>query len=131
MNPIAPERTKVILDFATLELRKDGIMELYIKPTTLLTAQKSEQLKEATIQLGGGQKFPFLIFLGENCSTDDTVLPFARNPDNKYSTVEAIVLTSVIQKILGNLYHRFMKPVVPSKLFTNKEDAEYWLKNWK
>jgi hypothetical protein len=129
MNTVTTSRTKLTLDFATMELRADGIIELQINPSTLLNAQKSELLKQATIQLGDGQKFPFLVFLGENCTTDDTLLQYARNPENKYSTLEAIVLTSVIQKILGNLYHRFMKPVVPTKMFTNREDAEFWLKN--
>lgn len=131
MNAITSSPTKLTFDFATIELRADGVIELHIKPSTLLSAQKSEILKQATIQLGGGIKFPFIIFLGENCTTDDTVLPFARNPENKYSTAEAIVLTSVIQKILGNLYNRFMKPVVLTKIFTNREDAEFWLKNLK
>lgn len=120
---------KIEFDFGSIALRHDGIMLVVFKSYTLINAEKSERLKQATLELGGGQKFPFLIYLGENCSTDDTLMQFARNPENKYSSAEAIVISSTIQKILGNLYNRFMKPVVPTKLFTNATDAEYWLKN--
>jgi hypothetical protein len=119
------------LDFAELELRKDGVIELRINPSTLLNAEKGEILKKATNNLGGEQKFPFLIILGEYCTTDETLIAFAKKPENKYSTIEAVVVSSVVQRILGNLYNRVMKPIVPTKIFSNRVDAEYWLKNYK
>lgn len=124
------QSSSIKFSFGEITLRSDGIIELHIHPSTLLNALKSEQLKQAAMELGGGKKYPFLIFLGENVTTDDTLMAFARNPENKYSTAEAIVITSVIQRILGNLYNRFMRPVVPTKMFSNREDAEFWLRSF-
>ena len=43
---------------------------------------------------------------------------------------EAFLLTSLAQKILINFYIRFDKPLVPSKVFTNKEKAIEWLRQF-
>jgi len=43
------------------------------------------------------------------------------------STAHAIYIDSGIAKIMGNLYLKFSKPKIPTKIFTSKEDAIEWL----
>lgn len=42
----------------------------------------------------------------------------------------AILLSSGVPKIIGNLFLRFSKPEYPTRLFTNKEKALEWLKSY-
>lgn len=54
----------------------------------------------------------------------------ASNPqNNKYA--EAIVLNSVGIRLLANFYIKTFRPKVPTKVFTNFEQAKSWLREMK
>ena len=48
-----------------------------------------------------------------------------------FIAAEAFVIQSLGQKILGNFFLNINKPIVPAKVFTNKEDALHWLGKFK
>jgi hypothetical protein len=41
---------------------------------------------------------------------------------------EAVVVTSLAQKMMTNFYLKFMKDIFPSRFFTDTEKAKEWLK---
>jgi len=67
---------------------------------------------------------------------DSTELLFMTNEARNYfgqqdkSTVLAIavLIKSKIQESIGNFYLKFSRPKIPTKLFTNEEEAHQWLK---
>jgi len=46
-------------------------------------------------------------------------------------TFMAVIIKSKIQQLLGNIYMMMQKPKIPTKLFSNKEDCEEWIKKQK
>lgn len=42
----------------------------------------------------------------------------------------AIIINSSLSTMIGNFFLSVNKPIVPSKLFTNEEDAKKWLKQY-
>jgi len=52
----------------------------------------------------------------------------AKHPDAlALASHVAILISSPITKIMGNIFVRFSKPYYPTKLFTNVEQAKEWL----
>ena len=43
----------------------------------------------------------------------------------------ALIIDSTVSKIIGNFFLSIDKPPVPTRLFTNKEDALNWLQQFK
>ncbi len=43
----------------------------------------------------------------------------------------AILVSSPVDKIMINFYSKINKPIIPTKLFTNNEDALKWLQQFK
>lgn len=45
-------------------------------------------------------------------------------------TVFAILINSPIGSMIGNFWLRINKPLVPTRIFTNEEEAKKWLKQY-
>lgn len=57
----------------------------------------------------------------------DSMQYLSRGPHQDFIRAEAFVIKSVPQRLLGNFYMRNLKPIVPAKVFTEKEEATKWL----
>lgn len=55
----------------------------------------------------------------------------ASDENTKYVSAGGIIISSQLQKIIGNFFLFINKPNVPSKLFTHKEEALAWLSEYK
>lgn len=75
-----------------------------------------------------GKTLPVLILSSPTAGSDNEVLSYAsKKINNPYSKVEAIVINSLSQMILLNIYLKLKRPERPVKFFKNKEDALKWL----
>lgn len=57
----------------------------------------------------------------------DSMRYLSTGPHAEFILAEAFVISSLPQRILGNFYLNNFKPIVPAKVFTNKEEAREWL----
>ncbi len=48
----------------------------------------------------------------------------------KYRIAEALIVETTASRLFAGFYIRFHKPESPSKLFTNREEALFWLKSF-
>ena len=46
------------------------------------------------------------------------------------SIASVFVVKNVAQKLMGNAYITFNKPITPTKIFTNEDEAVKWLKTF-
>lgn len=74
-----------------------------------------------------GEKYPMLNILHPNNTFTEDAKKFSANEGVSYSISEAFVLNNGMLKILGNFYLRFNRPKVPTRLFSNEEEARKWL----
>ena len=119
----------VNLEYATVSMREDGIVNTNIlisKPVTLVQAK---ELLEAYIDVTGGVKSPHLFTVTKLAMIENDVMEFISNEGNKKGIADAFVIHSLPQKILGNFYLKFIKPSIPSKFFSSEEKAIAWLKS--
>jgi hypothetical protein len=107
------------------------IMHVEARPGAVFDVEQALENKEASIRLADGKKF-LLLFSSEG---DIVTTPAMRNlsatpeyNDNLHAV--ALVSANAAMKILGNFYLRLNRPVVPTRFFSNKEDAAEWLKTF-
>ena len=118
-----------IIEFShtKISLRKDGIMQLDIAKDVVYTVKDMREIGEAIQKMSNGARFPLLQIPGKYASIDDEARKFVAKDQIKYATASAIVNTSFAQNLIANFYIKFNKPMVPTRIFTSKEDAEKWL----
>lgn len=122
---------KIELFHSTVLLREDGILELHASNDHVYTIKDVIENVEAFGQLTSNQKAPVLIIGGSFSTLDKETRSFMATEESlKYSAAEAFFITSLSQKILINFYIKFDKPLVPTKVFTNKDKANEWLKGF-
>lgn len=122
--------TEIIeLSHSIVKLRNDGIIELYTKEDAHLSEEDVRENAETFGILSKGKKAPILIFGGEFSNISKEARDFmATEASLKYSLCEAFVLEYLPHKILISFYIKFNKPLVPTKVFKNKEKAIEWIR---
>ena len=119
---------KIELDFATVFLREDGIVSTEIFSDDSLSLEQTKELLKAYLKVSNGGNVPHLIIPSKFVIPENEVLNYLRYEANKFGKADAYVIKSLPQKILGNFFIKVLKPELPSRLFTNEEEALKWLK---
>jgi hypothetical protein len=123
---------KIDLIHSVIILRDDGIIELYANDHHVYTINDVKENVKAFGELTGNKKAPVLIIGGSFSSLDDQTREFMATEESlMYSKAEAFLITSLAQKILINFYIKFNKPLVPTHVFTDKDEAIKWLMRYK
>lgn len=116
----------------TLHIRPDGIMQISMKPNTTLKQSDAETMVKLFKEMGGGKKFLLLFIAGNDTSVSTDARYYASGQEaNQYTIASAFVVKSVAQKLLGNAYVTFNKPITPTRIFTEQDDAVKWLEGFK
>jgi hypothetical protein len=117
---------------SVLSLRSDGIMLISLKENVTLNLKDAEDMVRTFGEMGEGKKFPLLFIAGSDTSVNTEARYYASTPEaNRFTIASAFVVKSVAQKLLGNAYVTFNKPITPTRIFTNEQDAHDWLLTFK
>ena len=69
---------------------------------------------------------------GKHATIDTETRLYMATPEALcFSIAEAVIIQNVAQRIIGNFYIKFDKPLKPIKLFEKVDEAEKWLKNFR
>jgi hypothetical protein len=63
-------------------------------------------------------------------ATKDAREYLASEHGTSFIVATAMIISSSVNKILGNFYLQINKPKIPAKIFTNKKDAIKWLSQY-
>ncbi len=110
-----------------MSLRSDGIIQTRVKNDCDVRIEDAKYLLEAYLKLGEGKKVPHLIIFAEFAMADRDVLEYVAEEANEFGKADAVVISSMAQKILANFYLKFQKPSVPTKFFKSEDEAVEWL----
>lgn len=114
----------------TFTLRKDGIVYYKTKPNVTINIEDIMEHYHYFEKTYSGQEFLNIYEFADNSDMDDDVRKWASDPTgNNFTIADAFVINSMAQKLLGNFYLTFHRPVKPTKLFNSLQDAEKWLKS--
>lgn len=119
----------VDLGHSLIQLRSDGIVQINFGDNSELDLKEAVEVIENLADLTGGKKALVLNIAGKNTSATSAAREFSASTLGlKYTIADAYVVTNLAQKILGNFYVGFNKPMIPTKIFDNEEKAVEWLK---
>ncbi len=122
------KKNTIQLDFASVFLRKDGIVETVISNNTVIDKAQCVDLLSAYSQILANKKYPLLLLVGDFATATKEAREFSASKAGlKYSKVEAYVFNSLPHRILANFYVKINKPPVPTKFFKTKQEAVAWL----
>ncbi len=122
---------KIKITLGTISLQEEGIVRYDIDSIDEITVQHLKEYLVAIEHFGEGKKFCNLILMKKFTQIGDEARKYAASEENNvYTIADAFVINSVALKIVGNFYIRYNKPVKPTRLFSNEEDALGWLRTF-
>lgn len=121
--------SEIVLSSAKIEFNS-ALRLVTISPfegTTIDAEEYRDQFKAAQ-QLTNGVPAGVLIKTAPFLNVTKAAREESLKPEHlKYILAQAIVVENLANRIVGNFYIRFHQPSVPTKLFSNQEDALQWL----
>jgi hypothetical protein len=119
------------LEKATVSLLDENIIHIHIKTAREIELSDAVYIVEAMGKLGNGKKYPILIDAGSFSSVDKEARIFsAAAESNIYTMADALAYCNLAQKLLADFYIKYNKPVIPTRSFSDKEEAIAWLKTF-
>ena len=93
-----------------------------------LDAPEMEAMLKEAVAFTGGEKYYALVDMTRHVdSTAEARNYYAASEYARYRYADALVIESLATRLVINFYLSINKPPVPSKMFTDKEDAMKWL----
>ncbi|HEY0030899.1 MAG TPA: hypothetical protein VGC65_09095 [Bacteroidia bacterium] len=116
------------MNASTVSLRSDGILQISVKPNTTLQINDAKDIVKAFAEIGGGKKFPLLFLAGDFALASSEARYYASGKEaNQYTLASVFVVKNIAQKLMGNAYITFNKPITPTKILTSETEAIKWL----
>ena len=121
---------RVILPHTKVELRDDGIIQFFYGDYVFYNMEKAQEVENVVAEITKEETCLSLRVAGKQSSMDLTVMKYlSRGRGCLFTLADAFVITSLMQRILAKIYITFNKPYVPTRFFSNMEDAEKWIKS--
>ena len=120
MTPIENNNIKLWLE--------DGIIHLLYKKDCIISLDAAKEIIRIRLEYQNGMIYKCIIFF----SLIKTITPEARQCFAKEGSAglskAALIINSPFTTMMGNLFININKPLVPTKLFSNKEQGMQWLR---
>lgn len=125
------EKSKIIaecdLGVGTGVITVDGIFHVIVRSGEKVTLD-TVKLGNSFMERVGGAPYLNLFEFEAFADVDTEVRKWSADHNgNTYTKADAIVVSSLPQKILADFYLKFNKPVKPTKIFREREKAIDWL----
>lgn len=117
-------------DIYTMTIHEDFFVEFVVKQDAVLKEKDVWLSKQQAEEAYPNKKF-YVMLSGEEFFqvTRETRDIAASEKFSTHLAAVALYSKELAMKILGNLYIKINKPIVPTKFFTDKSEAELWLRS--
>lgn len=116
-------------DGFVIYLRHDDIIEIDFCNGFYGELTEAKQIVEMIKEISKGKKYPLLVVYADDNLFSKEAREFVSS--HTYTSADALVGFSMALRLIGNFYLNFNKPVRPTKLFDNIENAVKWLEQFK
>ena len=97
-----------------------------------LTLEAAKEIVHARHFMTEGKDYFVLIDYSAGITADKDVRDFLAGPEAIHGIkAGAIVVKNQFQKILANMFLNFSRPPIPARIFSDRETALAWLKEYK
>jgi hypothetical protein len=108
---------------------EDGILHFICNQGFELDIDSARKIAKDLISFQNGKKHPICVNITGLADTDKAGRDFMATECAKFSTGIAFIAESELSRIMGNFFLQVSKPTVPTKLFTDKENALVYLRD--
>lgn len=109
---------------------ENGIMKCSFYDLHELTLEITKHLVAKRVEHSEGVSYPCLFDISKIKHSTKEARDYLANEGNELVTASAILVESAVLKMAANFYVSVNKPVKPTRLFTDKESALAWLKQF-
>lgn len=110
----------------------DGIARTKVKPSVEIDLDHAIENTKIVNSFYTDKKFPILIdCTGIKSMSREAREHFSTRGRDSKTNAFGIIIKSPLSRVIGNFFLGLNKPVVPTRLFDNENDALYWLYNHK
>lgn len=120
--------SKIINNQIDLIKREDQIYIYRALPKSSIDLETLKQMTVAGDAWNGTTLCANLIDIRDVLFIDSKARAFASEQFRPYVAGQAMLISSQISSYFANIFLKFNKPKVPTKLFTKEEEALAWLK---
>lgn len=113
-------------------LDEDGIIIAVGSDHQLHTLEQAIENTKVNAELAGAKRRPFLIDMNQVKTMSSEARAYYAGPEpTKSVTAVAIVTNSSVGKLVANFFLRLTTPLLPTRLFTDVEEAKKWLLDYR
>ena len=117
------------LNTCYIKLLEGDVLKIEVKPNTEVLLEDIKLMVNTAGELGNNRKLKNLIIAGAYSSMHAEATLFMKTEEaHRFTEKEAIVITSLAQRILGNFYLGIVSQKRPAKLFNSSDKALEWLR---
>ena len=111
---------------------ENGIVYNVYKPGLIITIDIAKQMVGQRLEVSKNISRPVFIDIRNLIAIDAASRSYLAGDEGvKYASAGAIYLNNYIQFLLGNVFLKIDNPLIPTRLFTEKEKALLWLQQHK
>lgn len=111
---------------------EDGIIFTAFKKNTVLNIEVSQQVVAARLSVSDGRSMPICVDLTNVFNTDTKARKYMASKEAvEHITAGAFLLDNEIMRLAGNIFIKIDRPLIATKLFTDKDKAVLWLQQFK
>jgi hypothetical protein len=107
---------------------EDEVVHGFYKKGCILSLKAAKEVVALRLKLQKGRTYKGLVYVTHIKVVGDDAKKFLAKEGYEGVEKAALVSNSVFMTMLGNVFISFNKPIKPTRLFSNKEDALKWLK---
>jgi hypothetical protein len=116
-------------DFAQFWI-EEGIVFFVYKPNTSIDLDAAKKIVNDRIEFQKRIEYPIFCDIRSMKNADKAARDYLAKEGSSYTKGVAVIVDSPMTKIIGNFYLGLNKPVAPTKMFTAKEEALAFLKQF-
>lgn len=117
---------------SSIQLDEENVLYVRIKPDSAITLSDAEETTNAIVKLVDQYKQPMVLLI--NTQGTKSMAAEARqhlgNAQAGQVLARAIVLGSPVSRAIASFFLKVNKPLIPSKMFTDDNEALDWLKSF-
>lgn len=121
-------QSKIINDKIKVVQGDDQIYSYIALNNSTIDMETLKEMTETGDAWNGDQLCANLVDLRDMGFIDSKTRAYAAEQYRAHVAGQAIIIGSKVSSYFANMFLKFSKPKVPTKLFTNEEEAREWLK---
>jgi hypothetical protein len=114
------------LDYLEVKV-ENGILFCKYEEKLLLTLELAKKMLADRLSYQKGTSYPVIILLNGLKAADKETRKYTAVEGIKGITMGAFIVKNAIERIIYNFFFSIEKPVIPTRAFTNEEDAIAWI----